>query len=209
MTDENYAKIGVGIWTVDASGFLNRRYVRIAEDKTLGTPPAHLVAVDIACDSNGNATLIGNAEGPYSGQSFAGASDLFMIQFSSVALASGGPENWVWEDGTTASELGIGIRALPNDDLLITGLTSGPLYGAWMGGSDAFVARIPSSGGTPLWQAQFGGAGTDVGTDVVLDRYGNTFVTGETSSALADGLTVGYGGKDVFVAKFGPSGVRQ
>ena len=91
----------------------------------------------------------------------------------------------------------------------ILGLLRDALWAGSMGGSDAFVARFPSSGGTPFWQAQFGGAGNDVGTDVVLDRYGNTFVTGETGSPLADGLTAGYGGKDVFVAKFGPTGVRQ
>jgi hypothetical protein len=208
-SDADYAKLGIGIWTVDASGFLNRRYLSIPENTTFGTPPAHLNAVDVACDSNGNATVIGNAEASYMGQPFVGGSDVFLIQFSNVALASGGSENWVMEFGTAAQDLGIGIRALPNDDLLITGLTSGSLWAGSMGGSDAFVARFPSSGGTPFWQAQFGGAGNDVGTDVVLDRYGNTFVTGETGSPLADGLTAGYGGKDVFVAKFGPTGVRQ
>ncbi len=206
----DYAKTGVGIWTLDSSGAIqSRTYLRIPEDTTFGKPPVNLNVQDIACDSLGNVTLLGNTEGALLGQPFAGGQDAFLVQYSMLGLGSGASENWAQLFGTTGQDLGIALRALPNDDLLVTGLTAGSLFAPSAGLADGYVMRLPSSGGTPLWQAQFGGPGNDIGTDVTLDLYGNTFVCGETDNRLADGLTAGYGGRDVFVAKFGPNGMKQ
>jgi hypothetical protein len=210
MSDPNYAKCGIGIWTYDSSGNrINRRFLHIPENTTLGTPPANVALQAVTADSMDNVTLIGNAEGPLLAQPFVGGQDAFLIQYSMAALMSGGPENWAKLVGTAGQELGIGVRALPNGDLLVSGLTWGSLFAPSAGSADAFVMWLSSSG-APLWPSvQFGGPGNDIGTDVAMDRYGNTFVSGETDDRLGDSLTAGFGRRDMFVAKFGPSGVRQ
>jgi hypothetical protein len=206
----DYAKSGIGIWTFNPSGGqpMSRTFVSIPENMALGIPPSNMNVQDIACDSIGNVTVVGNTEGALKGQAFTGGQDAYVIQYVMSGLGANATENWVRLFGTPAQDLGIGLRALPNDDLLVTGLTGGMMFAPPAGLADAYVMRLSSSGST-LWQAQFGGPGNDIGTDVALDLYGNTFVSGETDDRLADGLTAGYGRRDVFVAKFGPHGVRQ
>jgi hypothetical protein len=204
-----YGRSGAGIWTFSSSGTVqSRTFLRIPENTTFGIPPYNINVQDIACDGLGNVTVVGNTEGALLGQPFVGGQDVYLIQYSVLGLSSGSSENWVRTFGTPGQDLGIGLRAVPNNDLLLTGLTGGSLFASSAGLFDGYVMRL-SNGGAPLWQAQFGGPGNDIGTDVALDLYGNTFVCGETDNRLADGLTAGYGGRDVFVAKFGPSGVKQ
>ncbi len=77
------------------------------------------------------------------------------------------------------------------------------------GGMDFFIAKY-GAGGKCLWFRQGGGAKTDRGYDVEVDRQGNAYVTGHYESEDADfgdGKTLPQrGGYDVFVAKYDPEG---
>ncbi len=84
---------------------------------------------------------------------------------------------------------------------------------AFKGVTDAFVARLDTTGTTTSSTAQFvtflGGTAADTGTGIVIDSDSNTYVTGETSSG--DFPTVNpkqsalKGGQDVFASKLGPN----
>ncbi len=74
----------------------------------------------------------------------------------------------------------------------------------YKGGWDAFVARFDTIGGL-TWSTYLGGAGTDNGKAVALDKLGYVYVTGDTSSN--DFYTVKSihpyrGNGDAFVTKF-------
>ncbi|MCX6235169.1 MAG: T9SS type A sorting domain-containing protein [Bacteroidetes bacterium] len=58
------------------------------------------------------------------------------------------------------------------------------------------------------WNAMFGGSGTDCGKDVIVDNLGNIYVVGDFSgnTHFGDESLVSTGLRDVFLAKFSPSG---
>jgi hypothetical protein len=88
-----------------------------------------------------------------------------------------------------------------------------PIQGSNAGGADAFVARIDTttSGSASLGHLSnyLGGGGTDIGTGIVLDSRGATYVTGETASGNFPTVTplqaALSGPSDAFVAKIGPT----
>jgi hypothetical protein len=79
------------------------------------------------------------------------------------------------------------------------------------GGTDIYVVKFNSQGDL-RWLIQAGGAGDDVGNDIVLDQAGNIYVAGSfTDSATfpsADGSTktVTGSGQTIFLAKYRPNG---
>lgn len=79
------------------------------------------------------------------------------------------------------------------------------------GGTDAFLAKINSSG-TLSWSTYFGGPGVEIAYAVSYDKSGNTYMGGYTGSltniATAGAYQTTYGGgvNDGFLAKFDPNG---
>jgi len=51
------------------------------------------------------------------------------------------------------------------------------------GGQDAFVSKLNATGSALLYSTYLGGTGDDFGAGVVVDKVGNTFLTGQTTSA--------------------------
>ena len=73
---------------------------------------------------------------------------------------------------------------------------------------DGFVAEYSASG-TPVFARGFGGDNSDSAESVAADSSGNVVVTGYQSSTSADyggGQLSTRGGRDIFVAKYSPSG---
>jgi hypothetical protein len=74
--------------------------------------------------------------------------------------------------------------------------------------------RLCPSSAAPAYSTLLGGSSSDVGYAVAVDRAGNTYVTGTTSStnfpttsgAFQTSFNGGKGGADAFVAKFNPAG---
>jgi hypothetical protein len=106
----------------------------------------------------------------------------------------------------------------PSGGLLITGYTTGNLFGPNAGGLDV-VAISMNANGIPLWTQQFGGPGNDDGMGAAAGPDGTIYVTGFTDGlmpATLSGLPAGTklatpgGGQDLFIAKMGPgSGTIQ
>src|SRR5262249_28195893 len=91
--------------------------------------------------------------------------------------------------------------------------TKTPLQSSLGGGNDVFLARLnpAASGAASLVDSTFlGGAGDDFGWDVALDRAGNPYVTGSTSSSNFPTLhplqPVLAGHSNAFVAKLSANG---
>jgi hypothetical protein len=87
-----------------------------------------------------------------------------------------------------------GVRAAPTCELA-------------MSAERAVSARFEPPGSVVERQLT-SGPGVDAVSDVVADRAGNTYVVGtfETQVTLGSETVLGFGGVDVFVAKFGPNG---
>jgi hypothetical protein len=80
------------------------------------------------------------------------------------------------------------------------------------GSSDAFVAKLSTTGSVLVYSSFLGGSGGEEGSGIAVDETGNAFVTGWTSSsdfpttpgAFDTGFNGGYG--DAFVAKLNSGG---
>jgi hypothetical protein len=118
--------------------------------------------------------------------------------------------------GGSGDDRGRDIAADAAGNAYVTGFTTSadfpiknPLQAALRGAQDAFVAAFDPMG-TLLYATYLGGSGGDVGRGIAVDRWGNTFVTGFTSSPdfpLVSPVQRRFAGAhDVFVAVLHPQG---
>ncbi len=83
------------------------------------------------------------------------------------------------------------------------------IYGG--GTTDAFVAKLGSSGTDLEYSTYLGGTGSEQGCDILVDFTGSAYVSGFTSSANfpihdAYQATFGGGASDIFLTKLTGSG---
>jgi hypothetical protein len=89
--------------------------------------------------------------------------------------------------------------------------TAGDLSATNNGGNDAFVAVISADASALLYSAYLGGSADDFGYGIAVDKYGNAFVVGQTSSTdfpvVVGALQPAFPGAsaDAFVAKIQPT----
>jgi uncharacterized protein (TIGR03437 family) len=79
------------------------------------------------------------------------------------------------------------------------------------GASDAFVAKLDSTGSNLLYATLLGGTGKDVATAIQVDQSGNAYVAGDTTSTDFPTSSASFqpapaGGAEAFVAKLDPEG---
>ena len=93
-----------------------------------------------------------------------------------------------------------------NNNIYVTGYTSGGLDGNTSAGSqDIFLVKCNSSG-TKQWTQQLGTSANDYGYGVTVDSSNNIYVTRYTDGGL-DGNT-NAGDRDLFLVKYNSSGAR-
>jgi hypothetical protein len=88
-----------------------------------------------------------------------------------------------------------------------------PIQAAPSGLADGFVARIDTTAASSIslghYATYLGGSGSDFATSIVADTQGNSYVVGETASAIfpkANAIQATLnGGTDAFVSKLGPT----
>jgi uncharacterized protein (DUF2147 family) len=115
-------------------------------------------------------------------------------------------DSWTKQWGSSADEEARGIISDNSGNIYVTGFSRGNLDGQVNAGdTDAFLTKYDATG-TRQWTRYIGTSGTDWGQAVDVDSAGNIYVTGSVSGSF-DGKTYN-GGKDVFVAKYDPSGNR-
>lgn len=168
-----------------------------------------------------------------------GGTDAFVAKFG-LPVTSGTTQGTVPLDyfsylGGSGTDSGLAIVADSLGNARLTGLTNSsnfpviptaacsssastncnPLQVTQPGGTDAFVARLSTTGTTTTTTTNLvgylGGSGTDIGTSISLDSSLNMYVTGETSSTsgfpLKNPFTPGTlsGSSDAFVTVVGPN----
>jgi hypothetical protein len=133
-----------------------------------------------------------------------------------------GAFQWATKAGNSPTVSGTQLLAValdPNNNLCLTGYFTGSVaFGATTlngaGGSDAFVAKI-STTGIWDWALRIGGVNGDAGRGLAVDALGNIYLTGSFAGyigadpGVAFGSTIfhsGNSGTDIFVAKLTATG---
>jgi len=161
----------------------------------------------IAIDSAGNLYVTGYTESnPFDGKANNGGKDIFLAKYS-----SGGTLIWTELLGTTADDEGSDVVIGPDNDIFITGYSTGPQdlndgaesrKGALnQGGKDIFIARYKSDGTLLLTQLD-GGSGHEAGQSITVDSSGDIHITGYTSSDMSDFDETAGGDKDIFYSHY-------
>ena len=178
----------------------------------------------IAVDTNGNAYVTGftqSTDFPTTAGAFQPAfGGIFVTKLNSAGSTL---VYSAFLGGNTASSTGKGIAVDAAGNAYVTGDTQATDFpttpGAFQTGqggssfsSDAFVAKLDSTGSALVYSTYLGGSGNDVSNGIVVDTAGNAYVTGSTVSLNfpttpgAFQLARGCCGSDAFVAKLNSTG---
>jgi hypothetical protein len=137
---------------------------------------------------------------------------------SAATQASGGGSVWSHWYGASGEDGGASVALDGSGNVVVAGhyqgvvdLGTGSMTSFTAGSGptmDGFVAKYSPSG-VPVWSRGFGGDSADAAQSVAVDSSGNVVVTGFQASTSADyggGLLSSRGSRDIFVAKYLPSG---
>jgi hypothetical protein len=121
--------------------------------------------------------------------------------------------------GGTATDLARGVAVDASGNAYLTGQTLSSNFMTTMGAfdtsanglSDAFVAKVNSTGASLVYSTYLGGSNADLGVAIAVDAAGGAHVTGQTLSAnfpttMGAYDTTANGSHDVFVTRVDPSG---
>jgi uncharacterized repeat protein (TIGR01451 family) len=126
--------------------------------------------------------------------------------------------------GSSWSDYGQAVAVDAGGNAYVTGQTSGPdfrtnggtaIQPAKAGDSDAFAAKINANGTVLVYSTYLGGSGGEYGYGIAADAAGNTFVTGNTSSANLPGASgsaiqpARSGTSDAFLVKINAAGTAR
>jgi hypothetical protein len=142
-----------------------------------------------------------------------GGTDAFVVKLNSLGTGFG----YATYLGGSLDEEGYGLAVDLSGNAYVTGVTNSdnfPTYAAFQavknGGSDAFIAKLTSNGGTLSYSTFLGGDASDWAFAVTTDAASNVYVAGVTNSAnfpVTGGSLQGTlgGPGDGFMAKITPS----
>jgi hypothetical protein len=164
----------------------------------------------ISIDGSGNLYVVGSSNmtwgsplNAYAG----GGSDAFVAK-----LNGSGVLQWNTFMGGSSNDSANAISIDINGNLYVVGnsyATWGSSLNAFTGASDAFVARLNSSG-VLQWNTFMGGVNNDNANAISMDGSENVYVVGESWATWGAPLNAYTGGlNDGFVAKLNNSGVLQ
>jgi hypothetical protein len=215
-------KLDGELLTFELAGYDRNETLTIDPDRIWGTYYGGTdMEEDASCtaDGDGNVYLAGSTSSSYaigSGgyqNSFAGYSDGFLVKFN-----ANGVRQWGTYYGGIEEEkrLFCAVDALGN--IYLSGTTRSDsaiaigghqdVYGG--GYTDAFIVKFDQNG-VRIWATYYGGAGIDASDNCVVDGENNVYLLGESNSATGiafAGHSNIYDGRNAFLVKFDPNGVR-
>jgi len=150
----------------------------------------------VAVDTRGNTYISGVTFGSLAGAN-QGSIDAWVAKYNNT-----GKLVWKQQLGTSDYDSSFAVAVDTYGNAYISGTTAASLAGANQGGSDAWVAKYNNSGKL-VWKRQLGSSGDDESYGVAVDTYGNVYISGYTTGALAGAKQ---GGSDAWVAKYNSSG---
>ena len=152
----------------------------------------------VTTDKDDNVYVVGETGGALAGRLKGGASDAWVIKFS-----SNGHRLWSRQPGTSGADYANGVATDKDGNVYVVGATGGALGGPNKGNYDAWVIKFDGDGNR-LWTRQPGTSGIDVAYGVATDNEGNISVVGGTEGALGG---VGKGNDEAWVIKYDGDGV--
>jgi len=121
----------------------------------------------LAVSADGKIAVAGSVEGNLSGTTAKGGADSFVTMFDAT-----GKELWTARRGATGNDEAQAIAFAPDGSVIISGKTEGALASqVSAGGTDGYV-RGYSTAGVELFTRQFGTAGADAATALVVRDNG-------------------------------------
>lgn len=172
-----------------------------------------------AKDSAGNIYTVGYT-GSTNGIAFngyqnnnGGGLDAYIAKFSPA-----GTLLWASYYGGSSDDDGFGIAFDKEGNFYLSGTTKSANSIAYnghqntlAGGSDCFLVKFNKEG-QRIWGTYYGGSGNELFGEIALDKNGNIYMQGETTSSSGiayNGFDNTKSSYDGFLVKFNPDGVRQ
>ncbi len=156
---------------------------------------------DTAIAANGDLVVVGYVRGAYPGFTNQGGLDIFVARYD----AQTGAEQWLLQMGGAGDDTARGITIDSTGNIYVVGESQSNLSGETnLGGTDAFMTKIDSSGVTQ-WVRLLGGAGEDAAYDVAVSPFGDIFMVGGSTSAMLGGAPAP-GARSAFLASFDAQG---
>ncbi|MEQ1492270.1 MAG: hypothetical protein ABL932_17130, partial [Terricaulis sp.] len=122
----------------------------------------------LAVSADGKVAVAGSVEGQLNGTTASGGTDSFVAMFD-----TSGKELWTARRGSTANDEALAIAFAPDGSVIVSGKTDAALSGqVSAGGTDGYV-RGYSGAGTELFTRQFGAAGSDAATALLVRDNGS------------------------------------
>ena len=118
--------------------------------------------------------------------------------------------DWTKQLGSIVNDSANSVAIDSNNNVYITGYTSGDLDGNTNAGpNDIFLTKYESDG-TKQWTKQLGTTVNDIALGVAIDLNNNVYITGYTASDLDGNTNAGsIGTYDAFLAKYESDGTKQ
>ncbi len=140
----------------------------------------------------------------------AGSSDIVLAKYTSDGI-----HLWSRTFGGTGADQPTGLVADGGANVVLTGLFNGSVdFGGGTlvsaGSGDVVLAKYDTNG-NHTWSHRFGSTGNDIGYDVAVDHLSRIVITGNFSNTVdfGGGGITSAGSNDVFVAKYGISGLHM
>jgi PKD repeat protein len=181
---------------------------------------------DITTDSPGNIYFTGTTlstnfptQAPF--MSFSGGTEPFVVKFNNTGI-----RQWATYYGGAYDDEARGITTDINNNVYVCGITGSanfpvlsPFQSVFGGDTDAFLCRLNSATGFPVWSTLYGGGGSshlEGGYAVAADALGNVFLgmladspnTGNVIATPGAYKTVWNGTDEGAVIKFTNAGIR-
>ena len=142
----------------------------------IGSPGVD-VSYGSATDSEGNVYLTGTTSGALGGES-QGGFDVWVAKYNSQ-----GQELWRQQLGSNGGDRAYGIEIDGEDNVYLTGQTSGNLFGERNSPeADAWLAKLSGADGELIWGRQYGtdttGGNSSGSFDLAVDEEGNVYASG-------------------------------
>lgn len=168
-----------------------------------GTAQDDLI-VGLVLDTQGNIVVAGNTSGSLDGNSNAGGTDIFLMQFDSK-----GTWQWTRQRGSSSYDNTSGLAGDGAGNLYISGSTFGSLDNNQnAGNADAVLLKFDNKG-TWKWTRQNGGSGYEFNYGVAVSNDGFIYASGDTDAQGPLDGNPAIGGQDVVIYKYDATGKLQ
>ena len=153
----------------------------------------------VVIDSNDYIYFTGNTSGGFDEYSNLGKNDIILGKYN-----SNGVKQWIKQFGTSTYDRGNHISIDKENNILITGTTSGVLEeNAYLGQTDIFLIKINPSG-PRVWVKQLGTIEYDDAWAINLDTQNNIYLSPNSWGSINGNQNLG--SWDVYLMKFDSNG---